>query len=274
MTDPTAYSILIPLAPWEPVQQVRETLASIEQQTLAPSQVVVSCDGTPTAALSELLLHSSLPLLMVHGPGKEGVGPVLNRGLQRCREELVLRVDADDICMPERSEIQVAAMLQRPELMALSTPVLEFLESSQSPLHSRITPMGSRSIRKHSKWRNPMNHPAVILRKTKILELGGYRDCPGFEDYDLWLRILKRGDFLDNLSLPLVKARIGSGHLARRHGMGYLRKEWAFLWGCGRIRTLSWPRVALLILLRTPIRIAPSSYQQWLTKHLLRRGPQ
>jgi hypothetical protein len=62
-------------------------------------------------------------------------------------------------------------------------------------------------------------------------------------------------------------------HLARRRGLTYAAKEWRFLLACGRQRTLSWPRVMLLALLRCPVRLVPARLQQWLTEGLLRVGP-
>jgi hypothetical protein len=265
------YSVLMPLAPWEPVNQVIAALESLKQQTLPASQVVVSCDGPPPPALKAVLAAADLPLAMVEGPGGEGVGPVLTRGLHRCTEALVVRADADDLSLPDRCAIQVAAMTARPELVVLSTPLLEFIDSPHCPSALRDVPVGAAALRRRSRWRNPINHPAVILRRQQVLAIGGYRDCPGFEDYDLWLRLLQQGGQLDNLRQPLVLARVGSGHLARRRGPSYVVKEWRFLLACAGAGILGWPQVLLLIGLRTPIRLLPSSWQHWSTARFLRR---
>jgi hypothetical protein len=267
------YSVLMPLAPWEPPSQVAAALHSLLSQSMPPGQVVVSCDGPPPEALVAVLEATSLPLKMVLGPGGEGVGPVLARGLHACTHELVVRADADDISLPERCEIQVTAMQNQPLLVALSTPILEFIDSPQAPCGLRAVPMGTALLQRHSRWNNPLNHPAVILRRQAVLAAGNYRDCPGFEDYDLWLRLLRQGALLDNLNQPLVLVRVGNDHLARRRGAAYVRKEWHFLVGCGRAGTLSWPRAALLLTLRTPIRLMPAGLQRRLTQRMLRLRP-
>jgi len=71
----------------------------------------------------------------------------------------------------------------------------------------------------------------------------------------------------------LVLARVGEDHLARRRGAAYVRKEWRFLVSCGRAGTLSWPRVGLLLILRTPIRLMPAALQKRLTQRMLRVRP-
>jgi hypothetical protein len=270
MVSLPAYSVLMPLAPWEPVNQVIAALESLKRQTLAATQVVVSCDGPPPASLRAVLSGVDLPLTIVEGPGGEGVGPVLTRGLHRCTEALVVRADADDLSLPERCATQVAAMTARPDLVALSTPLLEFIESPEFPCALRDVPVGAAALWRRSRWRNPINHPAVILRRQQVLALGGYHDCPGFEDYDLWLRLLHQGAQLDNLKQPLVLARVGADHLARRRGRSYAVRELNFLLACAGKGILGWPQVALLIGLRTPIRLAPAAWQQWITARFLR----
>jgi hypothetical protein len=259
MEKVSAYSVLMPLAPWEPPAQVAAALESLEQQTLPPAQVVVSCDGEPPAALFAVLNSWSLPIELVIGPGREGVGLVLARGLHRCCHELVIRADADDLSVPERCEIQVQTMLARPDLVALSTPILEFIDSPERPCHIRDVPSGAGALRRRSRWSNPLNHPAVIFRRQDILAAGSYRDFPG--------------SLLDTLNQPLVLARVGDDHLARRRGPAYVRKEWRFLFGCGQAGSLSWPRVALLLSLRTPIRLMPADLQKLLTQRMLRLRP-
>jgi hypothetical protein len=210
---------------------------------------------------------------MVVGPGGEGVGPVLTRGLHCCREALVVRADADDLSLPERCAIQVEAMAIRTDVVALSSPLLEFIHSPQFPCSQRDVPIGVGALRRRSRWRNPINHPAVIMRRDEVLALGGYRNCPGFEDYDLWLRLLCKDSRLDNLQTPLVLARVGADHLARRRGSAYVIKELLFLFRSGREGILSWPRVLLLAGLRTPIRLVPAQWQQQLTSRFLRAMP-
>jgi hypothetical protein len=273
MEDSFTYSVLMPLAPWEPAAQVAAALASLARQSMPCSQVVVSCDGAPPPDLLAVLQQSSLPLEVVRGPGGEGVGPVLTRGLLACQHNLVLRADADDLSLPERGAIQVQAMIDRPKLAALSSPILEFIRDPREPCSIRSVPVGASALLRRSRWRNPLNHPAVILRRHQVLAVGAYCDCPGFEDYDLWLRLLKVGALLDNLAQPLVLARVGLDHLARRRGLAYAAKEWRFLVSCGRQGTLGWPRVLLLGMLRCPVRLVPAGLQQGLTRRVLRQSP-
>ena len=269
-----AYEVLMPLAPWECPEIVRQAIASLHSQTFPPRRLVISCDGEPGSELRQvidpLIEKSRIRHVLLVGPGQEGVGPVLARGLLECETELVMRADADDISRPDRAEWQLEAMVHRPDLAVLSGQIHEFVDQPDQPLRARTVPVGVDPIARYIVWRNPMNHPAVMLRRSHILAAGNYMNCPGFEDYYLWLRLHRRGAFLDNLAIPLVQARIGTAHLARRRGLGYAWHEAQFFMLCGRKGLLPWYRVAVLMLMRCPTRLLPVTLIRRLIDGLLR----
>jgi hypothetical protein len=274
MTQSVAYSVLMPLAPWEPPEQVAMALASLKNQTLPPSQVVVSCDGAPPEALMNLLAAESLPLELLIGPGSEGVGPVLARGLAYCRYELVVRADADDISQPDRCAIQMMWMHQHPAVAVMGSTINEFVDHPDQPINQRWVPTDGPSIARTAHSRNPLNHPSVILRRSAVLAVGNYRSVAGFEDYDLWLRMLAvhGSEVLANVSQPLVSARVGAAHLRRRHGLRYALAEARFFYSCGQQALLPWRSVAKDVLIRFPLRLLPSGLLYRATKSYTRRN--
>ncbi|QEY32349.1 glycosyltransferase [Synechococcus sp. RSCCF101] len=263
----------MPLAPWEPEPVLRLALESLRRQVPAPAEVVIACDGALPEPLLALLQASGLPLRRVPGPGGEGVGPVLARGLRACSHEWVLRADADDISRPQRARRQLSQLLARPELAAMSAPLPEFIRSPEAPIAQRPVPLGPALLRRRSRWRNPLNHPSVILRRSRVLAAGNYRAMPGFEDYDLWLRLLRRGPCLDNLPEPLVDARVGAAHLRRRHGLRYAARELCFLATCLREGLLPWWAVLAQVGLRLPLRLLPIALLERIMAGPLRSGP-
>ena len=259
------YSVLMPVAPWESPSIVGQALVSLAQQSLPASQVVLSCDGPPPESLRECLEQVALPLEIVIGPGQEGVGPVLARGLQLCRHELVVRADADDVSLPQRCARQVSWMMAHPEILVLGSLINEFSHDINQPLSQRLIPIEKREIERQYNKRNPLSHPSVILRRTAILAVGNYRANPGFEDYDLWLRLIKRHgtSVIANLPEALVLARIGTAHLKRRHGWNYAIAEAGFFLQCGFEELLEWPCVIHNLAIRFPLRILPTTFLAW-----------
>ncbi|MCP9904714.1 glycosyltransferase [Cyanobium sp. BA5m-10] len=261
--DSPSFDWLMPLAPWEDPEILSQTLESLKQQTWQARALVVSVDGRLGTLLEATLQASALPIEIHQSMHWEGTGPVLARGMLACKSEIVLRVDADDLSVPERSRWQVEQMLADPNLAVLGGQLEEIGWDGQlkNAQHLRQVPLNTESIEGLACWRNPMNHPTVALRRSKILDAGNYRTCPYFEDWDLWLRMLKRGMLLRNDPRVLVCARVGADHLSRRHGWRYLKNEYLFLLGALHSSLIPFPTVIVLFFTRLPLRLLP---KQWL----------
>jgi len=252
------YSSLIPVAPWESPITLAKSLASIREQTHPCSDLVICIDGPCSDIFKEVIENNiECHYTLLQASSNLGVGPTLARGLTYCYYDYVMRVDADDICTPNRAVEQLSYMINHPEVAVLSSPLAEFEADSCDLLGIRNVPPYTAKLQMSTVFRNPINHPAAFFRKEIILSVGNYRSVPGFEDYDLWLRVLKRGYSLANLSRPVVFARVDEQHRRRRHGVQYALNEVNFYLLCAHNKTLSWYVVLLVLVLRVPIRFLP-----------------
>jgi glycosyltransferase involved in cell wall biosynthesis len=198
-----------------------------------------------------------------------GLGAALNIGLNECRHDIVFRMDADDISMPERFQYQFDQIKNR-NCGVLGTIVAEFFESEQQPTGYRRVPLNHNEIVRFSRWRNPINHPSVAFRKNDVLSVGGYCDMKMFEDYYLWLRMLKAGVEINNLNVVLLKMRAGSEQHSRRSGIKYARNEIEFLLKASRLKLLP-PLYALAnIAFKIPTRLVPRSILGYIYNQMLR----
>jgi glycosyltransferase involved in cell wall biosynthesis len=254
-----AYEWLLPLAPWESAAVLERALASLHHQSWPARRLVVSVDGALPEALAEVLRAAALPVLILEAPEWRGAGPALAAGLQACECDWVLRADADDTSHPERAERQLRHLLQQGHLAVLGCQLREANPAGQ-PAGVRRVPTNSQEIRALMRWRNPLNHPTVALRRQAVLAAGNYRSALGFEDWDLWLRLARRGEELANLPDALVTARVDEAHLARRRGQAYAKRELGFLLRCGRAGLLPPGQVLLLLFARLPWRLVPASW--------------
>ena len=246
----------MPLAPWESPEALAEVLASLAAQSWPARCLVVSVDGALPPPLRRVLEQSGLPLRILEAPGWQGTGAVLARGLAGCSTDWVLRADADDCSHPERAERQLRYVQAHPDVVVLGA---QLAEAAAGACRSRVrhVPVNNRGIRALMRWRNPLNHPTVALRRQAVLAFGNYRPCPGFEDWDLWLRLAAYGSTFANLPDALVTAAVGEAHLARRRGGRYLQQEARFLMRCGSEGLLPLTHVWLLMALRLPWRLLP-----------------
>jgi len=237
-----------------------QAVGSIYGQTLSPSEVVIVIDGPIRPELEAAIrgLPQDPPTKIVRIAVNSGLGPALSRGLLHCEHELVARMDADDICVPNRLEIQALQFSSDPGLDILGGSVSEFEVSPDRPSAIRRSPLTHKDIVFWGRLRCPFNHPTVMYKKSAVLRAGGYSSSfRGIEDYELWGRLILSGARCGNVDDVLVHARIGGGMLNRRRGAFYARQELRLACHLFKIGFLSTWQFLVWVLGRVPLRLLP-----------------
>ena len=188
-------------------------------QTLPPNEFVLVCDGDLTPELEAVIdkYQRKFPDVMkVYRKENGGLGKALNFGLPRCLYPIVARADSDDVCVPQRFEKQVKYMDEHPEVSVISSYIDEFDEDWRKPMQMKTLPLSHDELYEWAKFRNPLNHMAVMMRRDDIVRIGSYHHVPYSEDYELWVRVLISGMKIGNIGEVLVHARTGNGMVKRR----------------------------------------------------------
>lgn len=221
------FTVLMSLYDKEKPEYLSECLESIKQQSLLPSEIVIVFDGPVNSLLADVVDNYSriLPIIIVKLDVNQGLGPALNMGLQHCQNDLVARMDTDDICHHERFIQQISYMACHPNVAVIGSSIDEYDETMTFLIGRRITPISSEDIVKYARVRSPFNHMTVVFRKNMVLNAGGYIPHHFMEDYNLWLRIISLGAGFYNFSDSLVYARTGRSMISRRKGIKYLKSE-------------------------------------------------
>ena len=199
------FSVLMSLYWKERPEFLRQSLDSVFGQTLRADEVVLVEDGPLTPELDAVVKDYSArypELKVVPLQMNVGLGRALNEGLKYCTNELVARMDTDDVAKPDRFEIQVPFMESRPEVAVSGSWIDEFIGTSENVTSVKKLPENHGEIFKYGKTRCPMNHPAVIYRKHIIQQVGGYGPFP--EDYYLWGKLLVNGYKMHNIQESLL----------------------------------------------------------------------
>lgn len=213
------YSVLMAIYAKDLPVYVVTAVESMLSQTIPPEEYIIVVDGPITDELKTVILK--------YGENKElftiiwlnenkGLANALNIGLKHCRNELVARMDADDISRPNRCERELECFKNCPKLVICGCNVDEFYESPNNIKTSRIVPQDYQSIRKFMKKRQPFNHPTVMYKKSKVLECGGYPYLKRKEDFDLFSRMLQKGCYALNINESLYLYRVNKANYARR----------------------------------------------------------
>ena len=213
------FSVLISVYDKEDPEHLRIALESIwSKQTLRPTEIVLVKDGILTPELDKVIDHfnSIAPLKICKLDENHGLGYALAFGLNVCSNELIARMDSDDISGSERFEKQVRLMTDHPELDISGTNIAEFHNCMDKVCSHRRLPSQFSEIQNFARRRNPLNHMTVILRKDAVLTSGNYVTIHGYEDYYLWVRMLNDKIKIVNLPEIMVYARIKDIYAKRR----------------------------------------------------------
>ncbi len=268
----TPFSVLMSVYHGESPSFLERALASIAGQSVAANEVLIVKDGPLTDALDRVIAVFSERLLIrtVALPSNLGLGPALRHGVLECRHDLIARMDADDICAPDRFTKQIQFMQAHPEVDVLGGCIAEFVDNPAKSKARRLLPLSSAQLTRWAHRRNPMNHMTVMFRKDAVLAAGNYQSLRGFEDYYLWARMLARGSQFANLEDVLVYVRSGNGMYARRGGLAYAREEIRFQLILAGMGFITWAECISNIFLRVPIRLLPSSLRAGIYNEILR----
>ena len=219
------YSVLMSVYHKEKPEYLRQAIESIQAQTLPTDDFVLVCDGPLNDALDEVIIKKQqemgTTLNVVRLAKNGGLGNALNEGIKHCKNELVARMDSDDIAYTNRCEKQIAVFNAHPEVSICSGIVEEFTSNPIIVDTKRVPP----EIVEFAKKRNPFNHPCVMYKKSAVEAVGSYQDFYLLEDYYLWLRMLKAEYQGYNIQEPLLHMRAGSDMYLRRAGWKYAKTQ-------------------------------------------------
>ena len=222
------FSVLMSVYIKEKAEYLRVCLDSILENTVVPNEIVIVKDGPLTEELETTLseyidlnenLYNIVPLAT-----NRGLGLALAEGILHCANELVARMDTDDIAVPDRFETQLKAFEADPSLDICGGQIVEFDTDPEKPIAERRVPLTHDAIAAYQKKRSAFNHTTVMYKKSKVLGAGNYKDCPLMEDDMLWVDMLLSGAKCANINKVLCNVRTNRDMIARRGGLQYYKK--------------------------------------------------
>jgi len=175
---------------------LREAVESILAQTYPDFEVIIIDDGSSDASagmLEEFARRDDRVRLV----RQENIGltRTLNKAIELSGGELLARMDADDIAMPDRLRRQVEFMQQHPRVVLLGG-AYELIDG-RGRLLTRITPpLDDQPLQELAlAGRTPICHPLAMMRRDAVLKTGGYDESLKVaQDLDLWLRLGEVGE--------------------------------------------------------------------------------
>ena len=250
-------------------------LNSVLNQSALPDEIVMVKDGPLTPELESVLTEYA-----EKNPGlfnfvvlekNVGLGLALREGMLHCKNELVARMDTDDINKPGRFEKQLKEFEADGELDVCGTQMAEFEDVPDNVVAHRVVPLDDESIKKYQKKRDGFNHGTVMFKKSAVLRAGNYQSCMLMEDTLLWVNMIQSGAKLKNIDEELYLFRLGKDMYERRGGFAYYKKYKA---GRKKIRQtgyISWWDYRWSLFVQFVVAMMPNKLRGWVFKKVLHR---
>ncbi len=203
-------SILMPAFNAE--QFIASAIESVLHQTHQNFEFIIVNDGSRDNTLSIINSYSALDRrIKIISHENMGMGNSLNKALEVAKSELIARMDADDIMMPNRIERQLQFIQNNPEVAVLSCLVY-YIDRFEKIIGKNSSDL--RTIKDFESYLTSnriigLHHPGVMMKKSVVKSVGGYRGqyWPA-DDIDLWNRISEKGHVILVQQEYLMKYRL------------------------------------------------------------------
>lgn len=200
---PPKVTVLMPVYNGE--KYLREAIDSILSQTFTDFEFVIIDDCSTDGSVAVVNTYSDPRIKLVQNESNLGVTLSLNKGLDLARGEYIVRMDCDDVSLPERLAKQVAFMDVHPEIAVCGTWAKEINEDGHV-IGVKEPPVG-KQLELHYWNSTPIIHPSAIIRVAHLNGLRYDGRIKYAQDFDLWLRIKARFKIY-NLAEHLLLYRI------------------------------------------------------------------
>jgi glycosyltransferase involved in cell wall biosynthesis len=201
---------------------------SLINQTIQPNEIVLTVDGpVPDSLIDTVKFYQKTKknIKAIYIEKNVGLGIAHRIGVENCSYELVAIMDSDDISVLDRFEKQLRYFHEDKNLDILSGYICEFVGDVKNVIGLRTVPLTDNDIKKYIKRRCPLNHVAVMFKKSSVLRCGNYQDWSFNEDYYLWCRMFLASCKFGNIPVVLCYVRCGNDMYKRRGGLKYFNSE-------------------------------------------------
>lgn len=169
---------------------IQRAMDSLLGQSYQNIEIIIIDDGCTDKTIDLIHGYSDSRIRVIKNIANMGQIRSLNAGIEYCTGELIARMDADDISLPKRFELQVAAFLADPELAIVSTNGYKiFPDGSQRRL---LTPPSTPdALRILSMYKSPLHHISVMIRADLLKRVFRFDENIMIStDWDLWSRFI------------------------------------------------------------------------------------
>lgn len=186
-------------------EHLKDSIKSILNQSFTDFEFIIVNDGSHTN-LQDIVkgLGGDSRIRIVNNPENKGLVYSLNNAINHSKGDYLVRMDTDDIALKNRIETLYNFALSHPEYSVIGSTAIEFSSTKEKGILGKPGIKSSKDLMTG----NVPIHPSVIMKKSDILEVGGYPDFDRAEDLALWCELLLSEKKIYTIDRSLLKYRV------------------------------------------------------------------
>ena len=197
-------SVLMPVYNGE--KFLRQAIDSVLNQTYTDFEFLIINDGSTDISEEIILSYNDERIRYYKNEKNIQLIDTLNKGLKLANGQFIARMDADDICLPERFEKQVEVMQRRKDIAVCGSWYEKFGMGEPLLIRCWEEPY---MLKCKTLFGSPVGHPASMIRRSALASSSLIYDSnyPQVEDWKLWSEMVKLGYSFYNLQSTLLLYR-------------------------------------------------------------------
>ncbi len=207
INDSDFITVLLPV--YNSEKFLKLAIDSILNQTHTHFELLIINDGSTDNSLSIITAYQDPRIRLSNNEVNKGLIYTLNKGIDLAKGKWIARMDADDIALPERLEVQLDYFKRYPEVALVCSPIIPINEMGlpAMPWKADANNRTATQIKTTLAKENCIAHPSVII-KSEIAKVYKYNPKQiGSEDWDLWMRLVADGHTILKTEAALLKYR-------------------------------------------------------------------
>lgn len=180
-------------------KHIDRALPSVLSQSRSDFEYVIVNDGSDDNTLQLLQKRAdSDARIRLFSPGRLGRPRALNFAVGKCRADIILQQDFDDVSHPDRLKKQLSYLNANPD-MGVVGGAFEVVDEVRDERYISFPPREHHEILAAMARYIPFAHTVTAFRKEAFEEAGGYPLLDDIEDLRLWITFAAKGWKLANL---------------------------------------------------------------------------
>lgn len=196
----------------ESKQELKQSIESILKQTHTNIEFIIIVDNPEQATIQFIKRYKDERIKLIINDENIGLVKSLNKALKFATGDYIARMDADDISILNRFEVQLN-FLKKTNYDLCGSYVQHFYKNEDQAI--MFAPIMPKNVKKILKNHNSVSHPTWLAKKEVFIKNKGYREIFACEDYDFLIRATINGFKISNVPEILLKYRLSESSISR-----------------------------------------------------------